>query len=64
MEQKINSLTLVKPKNLPTIRIYEPFKGSTTFYLFNKRLPMNTTNIIEFTEKFLARRLQNYKLSE
>ena len=64
MEQKINSLTMVKPQDLPTIRIYDPRKGPTTFYLFNKRLPMNTTNIIEFTEKFLAGRLQYYKLSE
>ena len=64
MEQKINTLTLVKPQDLPTIRIYDPRKGPTTFYLFNKRLPMNTTNIIEFTEKFLAGRLQYYKLSE
>ena len=64
MEQKINSMTLVKPQDLPTIRIYDPRKGPTTFYLFNKRLPMNTTNIIEFTEKFLAGRLQYYKLSE
>jgi len=64
MEQKINTLTLVKPQDLPTIRIYDPRKGPTTFHLFNKRLPMNTTNIIEFTEKFLAGRLQYYKLSE
>ena len=64
MEQKINTMTLVKPQDLPTIRIYDPRKGPTTFYLFNKRLPMNTTNIIEFAEKFLAGRLQYYKLSE
>ena len=64
MEQKINTLTLVKPQDLPTIRIYDPRKGPTTFHLFNKRLPMNTTNIIEFAEKFLAGRLQYYKLSE
>lgn len=64
MEQKINTLTLVKPQDLPTIRIYDPRKGPTTFHLFNKRLPMNTTNIIEFTEKFLSGRLQYYKLSE
>ena len=64
MEQKINAMTMVKPEDLPTIRIYDPRKGPTTFYLFNKRLPMNTTNIIDFTEKFLKGKLQYYKLSE
>ena len=64
MEQKINGLTLVKPQDLPTIRIYDPRKGPTSFYLFNKRLPMNTTNIIEFAEKALAGKIQYYKLSE
>ena len=58
MEQKINGLTLVKPQDLPTIRIYDPRKGPTSFYLFNKRLPMNTTNIIEFAEKALAGKIQ------
>ena len=64
MEQKINAMTMVKPQDLPTIRIYDPSKGPTTFYLFNKRLPMNTTNIIDFAEKFLKGKLQHYKLSE
>ena len=64
MEQKINAMTKVNPQDLPTIRIYDPRKGPTTFYLFNKRLPMNTTNIIDFTEKFLKGKLQYYKLSE
>ena len=64
MEQKINAMTMVKPQDLPTIRIYDPSKGPTTFYLFNKRIPMNTTNIIDFAEKFLKGRLQYYKLSE
>ena len=64
MEQKINQMTKVKPQDLPTIRIYDPKKGPTTFYLFNKRLPMNTTNIIDFAEKFLKGKLQYYKLSE
>ena len=53
MEQKINQMTKVKPQDLPTIRIYDPNKGPTTFYLFNKRLPMNTTNIIDFAENLL-----------
>ena len=64
MEQKINAMTKVNPQDLPTIRIYDPRKGPTTFYLFNKRLPMNTTNIIDFAEKFLKGKLQYYKLSE
>ena len=64
MEQKINQMCMVKPQDLPTIRIYDPRKGPTTFYLFNKRLPMNTTNIIDFTEKFLKGKLQYYKMSE
>ena len=64
MEQKINAMTMVKPQDLPTIRIYDPRKGPTTFYLFNKMLPMNTTNIIDFAEKFLKGKLQYYKLSE
>ena len=64
MEQKINTLTLVKPQDLPTIRIYDATKGPYAFHLFNKNEPMDTKHIMIFVEKFLSGKLQYFKLSE